>query len=78
MNDLVISTLLLILIAINLKIIKQMATAQETLEQFVTELNTARDLIIARIESIINNSGDLVELLTPIKEDLTRLGNPEG
>ena len=65
-----------------LKQIKKMAlTAQETLEQFVTELTTAKDAIIARIDAIIAGGGDLTaqevtDLLTPIKTDLQNIGTP--
>jgi len=81
-------TLIFILIIISIQIIfffklKQLIkmTAQETLEQFVTELQDARDAIIARIDAIINGGGDLTaqevtDLLTPIRDDLRNIGNP--
>jgi diacylglycerol kinase family enzyme len=61
------------------KIIKM--TAQETLEAFVIELQTAKEAIIARIEAIIAGGGDLTaqevtDLLTPIVTDLENIGTP--
>jgi hypothetical protein len=56
-------------------------TAQETLEAFVVELQTAKDNIIVRINEIIAGGGDLTaqevtDLLTPIVTDLENIGTP--
>jgi len=56
-------------------------TAQETLEAFVTEMTTAKDAIIARIDEILLTGGDLTaqevsDILTPLRDDLNAIGNP--
>lgn len=68
------------LIHLNRKVNK-MPTAEETLDAFVAELNTAKDAIIARIDALIQGSGDLTAdevtaKLTSLRDDLVNIGNP--
>jgi diacylglycerol kinase family enzyme len=82
MNELIGIIILITQVIIFHKLKKHITmTAQETLEAFVVELQTAKEAIIARIEAIIAGGGDLTaqevtDLLSPIVEDIKGIGNP--
>lgn len=74
-------TLFVLILAAKLKHKTTMPSAQEALEQFITDIRESITGIIVRIDNLINGSGDLtreevIELMTPIKEDLANIANP--